>query len=70
MDLAEVWKLIQTAGPAASALLLYLYLDERKERRKKDTELKEVLTRSITVITEIKSTMETWLAIFERTKPL
>jgi len=69
MDVTEIWRLAQQAGPFASALLLYLYLDERKERRKKDTELKEVLTRSITVITEIKGTMDTWLALFERTTP-
>jgi hypothetical protein len=66
MELTEVWHLAQQAGPFASALLLYLYLDERKERRTKDRELKDVLTRSIAVIDEVKNTMETWLNIFER----
>jgi len=55
MELSEIWKLVQQAGPFASALLLYLYLDERKERRKKDEELKAVLSRSITVIDEVKN---------------
>ena len=66
MEMTEIWRLVQQAGPFASALLLYLYIDERKERRRKDLELKEVLTRSITVINEVKSTMETWLSVFER----
>ena len=68
MELTEIWHLVQQAGPFASALLFYLYLDERKERRKKDLELKEVLVRSITVINEVKETMETWLTVFERAK--
>jgi len=66
MDLGELWRLAQQAGPFASGLLLYLYLDERKERRRKDEELKEVLTRSINVIDGVKETMETWLNIFGR----
>ena len=68
MEISDIWRLAQHAGPFASALLLYLYLDERKERRSKDKELKEVLTRSIAVIDEVKQTMGTWLNIFERGK--
>ena len=68
MDMKDIWGLVQQAGPFASALLLYLYLDERKERRRKDAELKEVLTRSIEVIGEVKSTMATWLEVFERVR--
>jgi len=68
MDVGEIWRLAQQAGPFASALLLYLYLDERKERRRKDEELKDVLTRSIAVIDEVKDTMGTWLTIFERAR--
>ncbi len=64
MDLGEIWKLVTSAGPFASALLLYLYLDERSERRKKDDELKEVLSSSIKVITEVRQTMDTWLTAF------
>ena len=69
MDMTEIWRLVQQAGPFASALLLYLYLDERRERRRKDAELKDVLTRSIMTIDEVKRTMETWLTVFERVNP-
>jgi hypothetical protein len=68
MDIGELWRLAQQAGPFASGLLLYLYLDERKERRRKDEELKVVLTRSIEVIDEVKDTMGAWLNIFDRAR--
>lgn len=68
MNIEEIWKLLQGAGPFASALLLWLYLDERKERRAKDEELKTVLSRSIEVIDEVKDTMQTWLNVFEHGK--
>ena len=66
MELTDVWHLAQSAGPFATALMMYLYFDERKERRRKDKELQTVLTRSIEVIDEVKETMEVWLNIFER----
>jgi len=69
MDLSEVWHLAQSAGPFATAIMMYLYFDERKERRKKDRELNDVLQRSIAVIDEVRSTMATWLSIFERVRP-
>ncbi len=69
MDLAEIWKLLTSAGPFASALLMYLYLDERAERRKKDDELKAVLTSSIAVITEVRQTMDSWLSAFNNGRP-
>lgn len=64
MELHEIWNLAKQAGPFASALLLYLYLDERRERREKDKELRNVLVNSIEVIKEIRTTMDTWLAVF------
>ncbi len=70
MDLPEIWKLLTNAGPFASALLFYLYLEERGERRAKDVELKAVLLRSIEVIDEVESTMKMWLNVFERNKKI
>ena len=69
MDLADIWKLVQSAGPFASALLLYLYLDERTERRAKDKELASVLERSVVCISEVKQTLNSWLTVFGRDKP-
>lgn len=63
-DLHKLWEMAQHAGPFSSALLFYLYWDERKERREKDKELKNVLVNSIEVIKEIRTTMDTWLAVF------
>ena len=68
MDISDIWHLAQSAGPFATALMMYLYFDERKERRRKDKELQAVLTRSIEIIDEVKATMETWLNLFERGK--
>lgn len=64
MDLGEIWKLVTSAGPFASALLMYLYLDERAERRSKDKELHTVLGDSIKVIIEVRQTMDMWLTAF------
>jgi hypothetical protein len=66
MEVSEIWHMAEHAGPFATALMMYLYFDERKERRSKDKELQAVLTRSIAVIDEVKNTMGTWLSIFER----
>ena len=64
--LGELWELAKHAGPFSSMLLLYLYLDERKERRATAAKLNDVLERSIQIISEVRTTMETWLNVFAR----
>lgn len=64
--IADLWELAKTAGPFSTLLLLYLYLDERKERRLVAAKLNEVLERSVKIIGEVRATMETWLTVFAR----
>lgn len=63
---AELWEMAKTAGPFSTCLLLYLYLDERNERRVVAAKLNEVLERSVKIISEVRMTMEAWLAVFAR----
>lgn len=62
----DIWELAKTAGPFSTMLLLYLYLDERRERRSLAVKLNEVLERSTRIIGEVRTTMETFISVFAR----
>jgi hypothetical protein len=59
MDFAtELWKLVQTAGPFASALMFYLWWDERSDKKKLQEKYDATIERSLTAIVETKAVLE------------
>lgn len=66
--LTELWKAAQQAGPFAVLIMLYAYLDARKELKESQSKYDQIVNEFIRLASDANATQKDWQNIFGKIK--